>query len=218
MNILIIDDSHDLCNSIKKYLEYRNHEVDTADNGQKGLRMALTNKYDIILLDVMMPQMNGYEVLKKLKAEQRHAPVILITAKNDVTDMIEGLELGADDFIQKPFNIDVLIARMNAIARRSKITGYEGNILRYADISLNKLTRKLSTEQLQITLTKPECELMDYMIKNSSVIVPSEKLAEVSDIGDKTDSYMENLIKRLRYLCSKVKIIFINGVGYKLCY
>lgn len=222
MNVLIIDDSEDLCNSMRKYLQAHNYNVDCAYDGQKGLRKALSNEYDIILMDVMMPQMNGYEVLKRLKKEGRTTPVILITAKNDSSDMIEGLELGADDYIQKPFNADVLIARIRALARRSNIDDYDSDIIRYGDITLTVSARKLAKEDLQLTLGEGECELMKYLIKNSTVIVPAEKLVQISSQRDadedKIQGFIENLIKALRFICSKVKIIPIKEVGYKLCY
>ena len=221
MKILIIDDSEDLCNSIGRRLEFQGYSVDCAYDGQKGLRKALSNEYDIILLDVMMPQMNGYEVLKRLKNEERHIPVIMITAKNDISDMIEGLELGADDYIEKPFNADVLLARIRSIARRSKINDYDSDVLRYADITLTLGTRKLATDKLQITLGSNECDIMKYMIKNSTVIVSPEKIPEalnLTGIGrDAVEKCMESLVKRLCYICSRVKLIKIAGIGYKLC-
>ena len=223
MNVLIIDDSQELCNSVKKHLEHRGYNADTAYDGQKGLRKALSNEYDIILLDIMMPQMNGYEVLKRLKAAGREIPVILLTARSDSADMIEGLELGADDFIQKPFNIDVLAARINALARRSRINDYESTMMRYADLTLDLAKSKLSTDKLEITLPPQECEIMKYFIKNSTVVIPPDKLIEVS--GESTDEDSENRVlncveklkKRLLYICSCAKIITIREVGYKLC-
>lgn len=221
MKILIIDDSENLCNAIKKCLEGQGYSADTAYDGKSGLRKALTNEYDIILLDIMMPQINGYEVLKKLRAEQRRIPTIMITAKNEVSDMIEGLELGADDFIQKPFNIDVLAAKIRAIARRSSIDGADNDMLRYADFILTNSTHKLTTDKLEITLNDCECEIMKYFIKNSSVIVPAEKLSEISentDSEEKIRACVDRLIKKLQYICSRARIIKINGVGYKLCF
>lgn len=221
MKVLIIDDSENLCDSIKKCLVGQGFSVDTAYDGKSGLRKALSNEYDIILLDIMMPQMNGYEVLKKLRLEQRRIPTVMITAKNDISDMIEGLELGADDYIQKPFNIDVLAAKIRAIARRTNIDGVDSDMFRYADFILTDSTHKLATDKLEITLNDCECELMKYFIKNSSVIVPPEKLTEISkttDDEEKILSCADRLSKKLQYVCSKARILKINGVGYKLCY
>lgn len=221
MNVLIIDDSQDLCKAVKGCLECQNYLVDTAYDGKSGLRKALTNEYDIILLDIMLPQMNGYEVLKKLRGERRFVPTIMITAKNNVSDMIEGLELGADDFLQKPFNIDVLAAKIRAIARRNNIDGAESDYFRYADFTLTVSTKKLATIKLEITLKDAECEVMKYFIKNSSVIVPEEKITKIIDEtlpGEDSCGCINQLIKKLRYICSRAKIIAIKGVGYKLCY
>lgn len=222
MNILIVDDSKDLSDAIAKCLKSQNYCVDTAYDGKSGLRKALTNEYDIVLLDIMMPQMNGYEVLKKLKAEGRHIPTIMITAKNDITDIIEGLEMGADDYLQKPFNIDVLTAKIRALARRSNMSDFESDIIKYGDFILKIPTRKMSTDKLEITLSETECEMMRYLIKNSTVIVSPEKLAEAlsqkEDTDEKTACNCANrLAGKLRYICSAAKIIEIKEMGYKLC-
>ena len=222
MKVLVVDDSVELCKVIRKILLNHHYEVDCAHDGHAGLRMALSNEYDIILLDVMMPQMNGYRVLEKLRAAGRTTPVIMITAKNDVSDKIQGLELGADDYLQKPFNMNELTARMRALARRSNIYDYESDTLRYADISLVISTRKLSKDGLQITLSPQECEIMQYLIKNSDVIVPAEKLQTACRLGDAEEgtlpAYIECIQKMLQYICSKVNIFYIREVGYKLCY
>lgn len=215
MNVLIIDDAKELCTAVKKCLESRGYGVDTAYDGKSGLRKALTNEYDIILLDIMMPQMNGYEVIKKLRAEKRQVPTIMITAKGEVSDMVEGLELGADDYLQKPFNIDILTAKIRALARRSNLTDYDSDLVEYSDFSLRLSSRKLSTDKLEITLDDGECEMMKYFIKNSTVIIAPEKLEKVCE--KPADGCVERLSKKLRYVCSDAKIIKINGIGYKLC-
>ena len=221
MEILIVDDNLALCNAIKKHLVYHGFSVDMAHDGQKGLRMALEKVYDMILLDVMMPQMNGYKVLKTLRAEGRQMPVIMISAKDTASDNIEGLELGADDYVQKPFNIDILLAKMRALARRSSIRNFDSDMLQYADILLTVSARKLTKDDLSITLSQSECEMLQYMIKNSSAIVPPEKLIDVISAPNasegKIDTGMESLMKMLKYICSTVKILKIKGVGYKLC-
>lgn len=121
--------------------------------------------------------------------------------------MIEGLELGADDFIQKPFNIDVLASRINALARRSRINDYESTTMRYADLTLDLTKSKLSTDKLEITLPPQECEIMKYFIKNSTVVIPPDKLIEVSgenageDSENRVLNCVEKLKKRLLYIC-----------------
>ena len=220
MKVLIIDDAVDLNNTIKKILENQNYEVDSAYDGKSGLRKALSNEYDIILLDIMMPQMNGYDVLKNLRKEGRETPVILITAKDDITDKIEGLELGADDYLQKPFNMNELTARMRALTRRNHRVESE-NKLYYADVVLDLELMKLSKEDLQITLSSNEFAIVKCLIKRSEIIVSAEKLIEKCNLQpedvDVISTVIERLKKVLKYIGSRVQIIFIKGVGYKIC-
>ena len=220
MKVLIIDDAVDLNNTIQKILVNQHYEVDSAFDGKSGLRKALLNEYDVILLDIMMPQMNGYDVLKNLRKEGRETPVILISAKDDITDVTEGLDLGADDYLQKPFNMNVLIARIRAITRRNR-REINQNEIYYADVMLNLSSSKLSKEDLKITLSPNESAIMKCLVKNSEIIVPPEKLIEKCNLSENGESILsaaiERLQKILKYIGSRIQIIFIKGVGYKLC-
>ena len=221
MKILIVDDAVELNNVIQKILTNQNYDVDCAYDGKTGLRKALSNEYDIILLDIMMPQLDGYEVLKSLRKEGRETPVILITAKDDITDKIDGLDFGADDYLQKPFNMSELTARIRAVTRRNSKNENKNEIY-YSDICLNPYASELSKEDLKISLSSHEIEIMKYLIKRSEIIVPPEKLMEL--LGPSLDKEnvllktIERLQKILKYIGSRVNIIFIKGVGYKLCY
>lgn len=220
LKVLIIDDAVDLNNTIQKILVNQNYEVDCAYDGKSGLRKALSNEYDIILLDIMMPQMNGYDVLKNLRKEGRETPVILITAKDDITDKIEGLDLGADDYLQKPFNMNELTARMRALTRR-KYKNDKSNEIYYADILLDLSSSKLSKGDLQITLSSYELIIMKCLINRSEIIVSPENLIDKCNLQQdgETDisTAVERLKKILKYIGSRVQIIFIKGVGYKIC-
>lgn len=220
MKVLIIDDAVDLNNTIQKILINQKYEVDCAYDGKSGLRMALSNEYDIILLDIMMPQMNGYDVLKNLRKEGRKTPVILITAKDDITDKIDGLDLGADDYLQKPFNMNELTARIRALTRCSKKDNNDNKVY-YADIALDISAMKLSKGDLQITLSAYENAIIKYLIKSSEIIVSVQKLLDVChltyDDEDVLSSSVEKMQKILKIMDSRVKIIFIRGVGYKIC-
>lgn len=219
MNILIVDDNEALCRAITKNLEYNGCLVDNAHDGKKGLRMALEKEYDVILLDIMMPQMDGHKVLKNLRAEGRETPIIMVSAKDGVDDNIESLDLGADDYVQKPFNMSILLAKIRAVARRAGKEQADSDTLQYSDFVLRLSNRKLEKNELQITLSSQECNIMKYLIRNSSVIVSEENLkrAEQNDKNEKIGEIIENLVKKLKYICSSVKIITIKGVGYKLC-
>lgn len=220
MKVLIMDDAVDLNNTIRKILVNQNYKVDCAYDGKTGLRKALSGEYDIILLDIMMPQMNGYDVLKNLRKEDRDTPVILITAKDDITDKIEGLDLGADDYLQKPFNMNELTARMRALTRR-QYKNDKSNEIYYGDILLNLSSSKLSKGNLQITLTAHELAIMKCLINRSEIIVPSEKLIDKCNLRqcdeNAVSTAVERLKKILKCISSRVQIIFIKGVGYKIC-
>ena len=221
LKVLIVDDAVDLNNVIQKILTNQNYEVDCAYDGKAGLRKALSNEYDIILLDIMMPQMNGYEVLKNLRKEGRETPVILITAKDDIADKIDGLDFGADDYLQKPFNMSELTARIRAVTRRN-LKNDNKNEIYYSDICLNPSALELSNGDLKISLSTNESEIMKYLIKRSEIIVPPEKLMEVCNLSSNDENMIlkaiDRLQKILKYLGSRVTVIFIKGVGYKLCY
>ena len=221
MKVLIVDDAVELNDAIQKILTNQNYEVDCAYDGKTGLRKALSNEYDIILLDIMMPQLNGYEVLKSLRREGRETPVILITAKDDITDKIDGLDFGADDYLQKPFNMSELTARIRAVTRRN-LKNDSKNEIYYSDICIDTSEQKLSKADLKISLSRSETEIMKYLIKRSEIIVPPQKLLEVCSLsGDDMNllaKAIERLQKILKYIGSRVTVIFIKDIGYKLCY
>ena len=220
MKVLIVDDAVDLINAVQKILINQNYDVDVAYDGKTGLRKALSDDYDIILLDIMMPQMNGYEMLKTLRKEGRETPVILITAKDGITDKIDGLELGADDYLQKPFNMSELTARIRAVTRRNQKNDNKNEVY-YSDICLDPSSSELSKEDLKISLSSNESEILKYLIKRSEVIVPQEKLMEICNLSSNEENVllktMERLQKILKYIGSRVTVIFIKGIGYKLC-
>ncbi len=219
MKVLIIDDAIELCNVLRKILEHQNYEVDTANDGKTGLRKALSNEYDIILLDIMLPQMNGYKVLENLRSEGRTTPIIMITARDDMSDKISGLELGADDYLQKPFNMNELTARIRALARRSQIN-YESDVVTYSDITLKISENILSNDDMAITLSTQECNILSYMIKCSEVIVSTEKLIDVCKLEndeEKLSLHINHIQELLNSIKSKVRLIYIKGLGYKLC-
>ena len=220
MKVLIVDDAVDLINAVQKILINQNYDVDVAYDGKTGLRKALSDDYDIILLDIMMPQMNGYEVLKNLRKEGRETPVILITAKDDISDKIDGLDLGADDYLQKPFNMSELTARIRAVTRRN-LKNVNKDEIYYSDIILNTSALELSKADLKISLSSNESEIMKYLIKRSEIIVSQEKLMDVCSLASDEENVLlkavERLQKILKYIGSRVTVISIKEVGYKLC-
>lgn len=219
MKILIIDDNEALCRSLSKHFAYKGFTAECAYDGKAGLRLALKNKYDVILLDIMMPQMDGYTFLKKFRAEGRNTPVMVLTARDTVSDNIESLSLGADDYVQKPFNMDILHAKIKALARRNSID-YDSDKLRYHDITLTVSGKSIETGNMSITLARDEWNVLKSLIDCSSVIVGAENLAEMSNIpgGDIMRLYItvESLKKTLKSINSGVQILNIKGIGYKI--
>jgi len=223
MKILLVEDEKFLADPLAAILKKNNYSVDTVYNGEDGLDYALSNIYDVILLDIMLPRLSGLEILKAFRAENKITPVILLTARGEVPDKIEGLDYGADDYIQKPFNTDELQARIRAVARRKNEIVSENGILTFGDITLCTKLLRLSSKTEAITLTLRESELLEYLIKNAAMVLPKERILEKlwgfeSNAEDNhVEVYISFLRKKLAYIGATTFIITIRGVGYKIC-
>lgn len=221
MKILIIEDEYSLADAIAETLQKENYITKIITNGEDGEDEALTDLYDLILLDVMLPKKDGFEILKKLKAEKISTPVIMITAKSEMMDKLNGLENGADDYITKPFHMRELMARIKIVLRRN--TNIENDsLLEYGDLSLNLSTGTMSSNGNEIAINGKELELLETLMLNRNQIVTKEML--ISKIWGFDSSAEYNYVevyacflrKKLKLLKSKVKIKAIRGTGYKL--
>lgn len=221
MKILIIEDEYSLADAIAETLQKENYTTKIITNGEDGEDEALTDLYDLILLDVMLPKKDGFEILKKLKAEKISTPIIMITAKSEMTDKLNGLENGADDYITKPFHMRELIARIKIVLRRN--TNIENDsVLEYGDLNLNLSTGTMSSNGNEIAINGKELELLEILMLNKNQIVTKEML--ISKIWGFDSSAEYNYVevyacflrKKLKLLKSKVKIKAIRGTGYKL--
>lgn len=220
MKLLFAEDEMSLSEAVTDILTYHNYQVDAVYDGADALAYAQTEAYDGIILDIMMPKMNGFEVLSKLRKEGCQTPVLLLTARNAIEDRIQGLDLGADDYLPKPFDTGELLARVRAMLRRRE--NFTPDVLSYADISLNPHTCELTCNSKSISLPKLEYLLMEALMLNQGVCLSSETLlAKVW--GYETDAeigsvwvYISYLRKRLPALESKVEIRAKRGVGYIL--
>ncbi len=221
MKILIIEDEYSLADAIAETLQKENYTTKIITNGEDGEDEALTNLYDLILLDVMLPKKDGFEILRKLKMEKISTPVIMITAKSEMIDKLNGLENGADDYITKPFHMRELIARIKIVLRRN--TNIENDsVLEYGDLSLNLSTGIMSSNENEISINGKELELLETLMLNRNQIVTKEML--ISKIWGFDSSAEYNYVevyacflrKKLKLLKSKVKIKAIRGTGYKL--
>ncbi len=221
MKILIIEDEEALADAIKESLEKEHFDVFTVNNGIDGEDEALTGPYDLILLDIMLPKKNGFEILKTLKEEKLKTPIIILTAKSEMDDKLNGLENGADDYITKPFHMKELLARIKNIIKRSSNIE-DTNKLKYEDLVLDLSSGKLICNNNEITINGKELNLIELLLINKEQIIDKEVLTEKiwgydSDAEyNSVEVYISFLRKKIKLLNSKVKISTVRGIGYKL--
>ena len=221
MRILIVEDEKALSRVLVKIFEKNYYSVDAVYNGDEGLDYALTGVYDVIILDIMLPKLNGIEILKMIRKRKISTPVILLTAKGSVEDRILGLDSGADDYLPKPFSPDELLARLRALTRRNGDFINE-NILEFSDIKLNLSTYDMEVNDNSITLTQKEFEILKYFMQRPKLVVSKDDLITKlwgfdSDIEhNNIEVYISFLRKKLAYVESNVKITTIRRVGYRL--
>lgn len=224
MNVLVVEDEIKVSAFIKQGLEESGYEVQVAFDGEMGLRLASANKFDIILMDVIMPGINGFEVVKKLRNElDIHTPVIMLSALDQSDDIIEGLDSGADDYLTKPFKFGELLARLRAVSRRKHETNISPkNILKVSDIEINLDTKIVTRQGIEITLTAKEYTLLEFFMNNkNSVLNRVEILENVWDINfDAGTNVVDVYVNYLRKKIDKdfdVKLIqTVVGMGYSL--
>lgn len=220
MRLLIIEDETALADALCEILKQNSYMVDAVFNGTDGLDYARSGIYDMILLDIMLPGMDGITILKTLRREQIFTPVILLTAKSELQDIITGLDAGSDDYLAKPFSTGELLARIRALTRRG--ASYTGDIISYADLSLNKGTMELSSGSHSIKLGAKEFQMMEIFLSSPKQVIPKELLIE-KVWGIDTDAeynnvevYISFLRQKLNSLDAKAQIKTSRGVGYRL--
>ncbi len=219
MRVLLIEDEDKLCEFIKKGLEEEGYEVDVSLDGRSGLESISKNSYDIILLDLMIPEIDGLEVLRSIRERGIDTPVLIITAKTSKEDIVRGLDSGSDDYLTKPFSFDELLARMRALLRRSKRG--ETHIMEYSDLKLDAYSRKLTISSKEVELTEKEYMILEYMFKNKERPVTREEIAthvwgEKAGSTNIVDVYINFLRKKIEPLSKKRYIHTIRGIGYAL--
>ena len=221
MKLLLVEDEKQLSEALQQILIKNKYTVDAVYNGDEGLDYALTGVYDVIILDIMLPKLNGIEILKMIRKRKISTPVILLTAKGSVEDKILGLDSGADDYLPKPFSPDELLARLRALTRRNGDFINE-NILEFSDIKLNLSTYDMEVNDNSITLTQKEFEILKYFMQRPKLVVSKDDLITKlwgfdSDIEhNNIEVYISFLRKKLAYVESNVKITTIRRVGYRL--
>lgn len=220
MKILVVEDEHLIASALKKGLEQEHYTVDLAFDGVEGFDLASTGDYDIILLDLMLPKMDGLEICRQLRDLKIHVPILMLTAKSQIEDKIKGLNTGADDYLTKPFAFEELLARIRALARRPQNSAAE--ILTVGDLSLNLSTYQVVRLGKNISLSGKEYSLLECLMRHSDKILTKDQLIQhvwsyESDILPNTvEVYIRNLRQKIDKPFKKDLIKTIRGFGYKI--
>lgn len=220
MRLLLAEDEKELSKALCAILKHNNFSVDAVYNGQDAYDYGLDENYDGIILDIMMPKMNGLEVLKKLRENGISTPVLILTAKSEVEDKILGLDTGADDYLTKPFAMGELLARVRALTRRK--SEFSPNVLSFGNITLNRESFELSSDNNSIRLGNKEFQMLEMLITNPGRLISTEQFME-RIWGYDTEAeinvvwvYISYLRKKLSSLNANVEIKAVRGVGYTL--
>jgi two-component system response regulator CpxR len=222
--VLVIDDDVGLCELVEEYLGPEGYDVEATHNGERGIDRALSNDHSLVILDVMLPGMHGFDVLRRIRAKSR-IPVLMLTARGDDVDRIVGLEIGADDYLPKPFNPRELVARIRAILRRTQpdeaLTGGTRESLVVGDIEMDTSTRAVHRSGEAVELTAVEYDLLERLLRSAGQIARREELVkevlgrELSPFDRSIDMHVSNLRKKLGHqLNGMERIKTIRGVGY----
>jgi DNA-binding response OmpR family regulator len=223
--VLVIDDDAELCNLVSRFLTREGFQIESVNTGASGVEKALSGSYSLVVLDVMMPEMNGFDVLRRIRAESR-MPVLMLTARGDALDRVLGLEMGADDYLPKPFSPPELAARIRAILRRAKPAENErnetaGKSIVIGDIEMDLGARVVRSGHLLINLTTVEFELLEVLMREAGQVVNREKLTkdilgrEFSPFDRSIDTHVCNLRKKIGPMSDGTdRIKGVRGIGY----
>ena len=221
MRVLIAEDENKLADALVQILAKNKITADAAYNGIDALDNALSGIYDVIVLDIMMPGMDGIEVLRRIRAEGMQTPVLMFTAKDEISDKVRGLDSGADDYLTKPFATDELLARIRAVMKRSAAPAPAGdnNVLKFEGLEINMSGREVFVDGKPVSLTPKEYDLLFYLVRNKGIALSREKLLEevwgYDFYGD--DRTVDTHIKMLRNSLGDYRkfIVTLRGMGYK---
>lgn len=218
MRLLIAEDDRDISKALVMILEKNNYSVDSVFNGKEAYEYAVSDNYDGIILDIMMPELDGIEVLTKLRSERISTPILLLTAKAEVDDRVAGLDAGADDYLAKPFAISELLARLRAMLRRKG--EFQPDILEFKSVTLNKATYELGYNDKYVRLASREFQMLEMLMKMPGQVIPTDQFmdkiwgwdseVEVSIVW----VYISNLRKKFAIIQAPIEIHAIRGVGY----
>jgi len=225
IRVLVVEDEEAIRTGLIDVLVFHGYEVDSAATGPEGLKKALTGKFELILLDIMLPGMDGYAICNEIRAVDRHQPIIMLTAKTSDEEIIQGLKLGADDYVPKPFSIQQLVLRIEAVLRRSQVGQEQARTLNIGNISIDTENLSGLNGDEEIAFTKREVEVLSYLAQNSERPVSREELllkvwgyARGLDIETRTvDIHIAKLRRKIEVDPKEpAKLITVRGAGYRL--
>ncbi|MCI6149397.1 MAG: response regulator transcription factor [Flintibacter sp.] len=220
MRILIVEDETRLAETLRQLMEDQRYQADMVGDGADGVDYGLTGQYDLIILDVMLPKVDGFEVARRLRSAHISTPILMLTARDDISDKIGGLDCGADDYMTKPFDSGELMARVRALTRRQGEV--LGDVLKVGDLSLECSSRLLRVGERSVRLGFKEFEVMRLLMVNSRAVVSKETLiAKIWGLDSEAEDnnvevYISFLRKKLAYLGSRIAISTVQKVGYYL--
>lgn len=213
--ILIVDDEEQIRNILRMYLVKEGYEILEAEDGEKAIKLFYEKPVDLVILDVMLPKKDGWSILREIK-RYSNTPVLMLTARDDSEDEIFGFEIGADEYITKPFNNKILLARIKSLLKKSSTT--TDSVITLGDITINDVSHSVSNSTGELELSPKEYELLLYLVKNNKIVLSREKLLNevwgYDFLGD--DRTIDTHIKNLRKKIGKDSIKTIRGIGYKL--
>ncbi len=221
MRVLVVEDEHKIANSIKKGLEQEKYAVDVAYTGEDGYDLASTEDYDLIILDIALPGMDGIEICTQLRQAKNHTPILMLTAKGQIADKVKGLNAGADDYLTKPFAFEELLARIKALTRRPKHT--ISTILSFGDLTLDTITYEVKRKGKPIQLSSREFSLLEYLLRNKGKVIPKEQI--IDHVWNYDSEVLPNTVEvYIGYLRNKIEKPFsgtpiintLRGFGYRL--
>lgn len=220
--ILIVEDEHKLSRVLQLELDYENYHTEIADNGKEALHLIEEKDWDLVLLDIMLPELSGLEVLRRIRRTDEHTPIILLTARDQVHDKVSGLDLGANDYITKPFQIEELLARIRVHLRKPATKTVTGEQLLIGDLSVDMNSREVKRSDRMIELTPREYDLLVCLLKNKNIVLTREQLIEqvwgYDYFGDTNvvDVYIRYLRQKIDKGFDQAYILTVRGVGYTI--
>lgn len=220
MRILVVDDDLRLCDTLKRGLEENSYAVDCVHDGEEGLFHAGVTSYDLIILDVMMPKKNGWTVCRDLRSKKITTPILMLTAKDEVEHRIRGLDLGADDYLVKPFSFAELLARVRALLRRE--SEEKSSMLSVGGLQLDTVTREVVWKDNQVTLTSKEYAVLEYLMRRPGAVITRSMIEEhvwnydFDSMSNLVDVYIKRLRNKIDPEYGKQIITTIRGAGYKI--